>query len=261
MRKLIIAVIALAVVAGGTAVAAKKVKGTQLITKKSATGDLVRNSTITGAKVKNNSLKGADVDEASLAKVASAAGADTATVAGTAGSAATAADAAKAATADTATTAGRAGTAVREKVTRSGPLKLTAPATDADTEVGNAQEIAAIGPFRLTARCVNLDDSNTPARDDDNYYARLVVTTVEDNQVVNGGNVNDADIDTGDAETMSSMQSNDTASPAFAGVEYYNWLRLYRPDGTLLARLDAEVGARVFGADCFFALLRYETDY
>lgn len=259
---MVVALIALVAAAAGTGVAAtKKRKATQLIAKSSITGDLFRANTITGAKVKNNSIKGADVDEASLGKVPSAAAADAAAFATAAGSATTAGSADKAKAADSATTAGSAATADRLAITRGAPVKVAAPAADGGDPT--IVTLGTFGPFVVEGRCVNNNDANTADRNDDDYQARLFVRATADNQVYSAGNNTNADLDAADpAERTGGYEtSSDSASPAFEGVQYYNWLRLYNQDGTVLKRLDFEVGSRFQGADCYFVMLEYATDY
>jgi hypothetical protein len=77
---MIVAIIALVLALGGSAVAAglKKNSVTNRSIKKNAvTGIKVRNSSLTGADIKNRSLTGADIDESTLSRVPSASDANT----------------------------------------------------------------------------------------------------------------------------------------------------------------------------------------
>lgn len=181
LASMIIAIMALVMATGGTAVAAKLINGSS-----------IKKKSIPGNRVKSNALTGTQINESKLARVPSAVQADraktatSATTAGTANSANTANTANRATTADSATTAQTSTVATQAKSLEGevpfGLKRSTmSVAPDLATARANAAKVtvATIGQFTLYGKCFR--ETATPQS-----YAELFVETTINEAIFDG---------------------------------------------------------------------------
>jgi hypothetical protein len=121
--------------------------------------------------------------------------------------------------------------------------------------VGQKVPLATNGPFSFTGFCEDLGGGE--------YEAVVIATTSQPGSFFTGdenfeGGFFEADFDPGDEGIASDELADD--SPYWYGTYgYYDEWSAASPDGSLLLRGHADVGVKVFGADCAF-LLTWESD-
>lgn len=118
--------------------------------------------------------------------------------------------------------------------------------------VGQQVSLATNGPFSFTGICNDLGGGE--------YEALVKATTSQAGSFFTSDETYfaEADFDPGDEGIASDLLADD--SPYWYGTYgYYDEWAAASPDGSLLLRGHADVGVKVFGADCAF-LLTWESD-